>query len=390
MSSTRAIKPEDNKGGTFTQQLTVAEVTTAYVSPVPTEAPGFIVAEPGTAKEEAIYFKSKDAGAGTISGLTRDFTNLNGGTGIQHENGEDWEVLQSALYIQNIIDILLAGFIMEQATVAKVDANNFTVVGNVASIYNVGRVVRLNSSASYVAAVVAVSYSAGTGLTTVTTSGITIPTLTSVEYAIQPLGTSFLTGSSPAITTPKITTSINDANGNEVIKTPATASAVNEITVTNAATGNAVQVATTGGDTNIDLEINPKGTGVIKGKTTVEIELFAADTDMEVKDAVRFFRVPKELDGFNLVAVGAAVYTAGDTGTADIQIRNHTDTADILSTKLTIDSGETDSSTAATAAVINTATDDVAEGDIIAIDVDAIHSGTVAQGAVVYMTFAKP
>lgn len=65
------------------------------------------------------------------------------------------------------------------------------------------------------------------------------------------------------LTTPKITTSINDSNGNEVIKTPATSSAVNELTVTNAATGNAPQIAATGGDTNIDLKLLPKGTGRI-------------------------------------------------------------------------------------------------------------------------------
>ena len=66
---------------------------------------------------------------------------------------------------------------------------------------------------------------------------------------------------SPALTTPKITTSINDANGNEVIKTPATGSAVNEITVTNAATGNAPEISATGGDDNIDLKLTAKGTG---------------------------------------------------------------------------------------------------------------------------------
>ncbi len=63
------------------------------------------------------------------------------------------------------------------------------------------------------------------------------------------------------LTTPKVTTSINDSNGNEVIKTPATASAVNELTVTNAATGNAVQLSPTGGDTNIYLKAIGKGTG---------------------------------------------------------------------------------------------------------------------------------
>lgn len=58
-------------------------------------------------------------------------------------------------------------------------------------------------------------------------------------------------------------TCLLDANGNEVVKGPATTSAVNEITVTNAATGNAVQVASTGGDTNIGLDISSKGTGSV-------------------------------------------------------------------------------------------------------------------------------
>ena len=64
------------------------------------------------------------------------------------------------------------------------------------------------------------------------------------------------------LTTPKITTSINDTNGNEVIKTPATSSAVNEITVTNAATNGSPSVTATGGDTNINLLASGKGTGL--------------------------------------------------------------------------------------------------------------------------------
>lgn len=68
----------------------------------------------------------------------------------------------------------------------------------------------------------------------------------------------------PLLTRPRITTSIDDSAGNEVIKTPATASAVNEITVTNAATGNAPVISATGGDSNIDLTLTPKGTGAIK------------------------------------------------------------------------------------------------------------------------------
>jgi len=59
--------------------------------------------------------------------------------------------------------------------------------------------------------------------------------------------------------------SIVDANGNEIIKTAATvASAVNEITVTNAATGGRPTISATGGDTNIDLALSAKGTGVVR------------------------------------------------------------------------------------------------------------------------------
>jgi len=74
----------------------------------------------------------------------------------------------------------------------------------------------------------------------------------------------FTTSGGVVATSPRIITSINDTNGNEVIKIPATASAVNEITVTNAATGTDVQVSATGDDTNISVKITPKGTGSIK------------------------------------------------------------------------------------------------------------------------------
>jgi len=54
---------------------------------------------------------------------------------------------------------------------------------------------------------------------------------------------------------------IQDENGNEQLVFQTTGSAVNEFELTNAATGNAPQVAVTGGDTNIDMNITPKGVG---------------------------------------------------------------------------------------------------------------------------------
>lgn len=64
-------------------------------------------------------------------------------------------------------------------------------------------------------------------------------------------------------TSPQITTGLNDANGNESILLTATGSAVNEITVANAATGNAPTISATGDDTNIGLTLSPKGTGIV-------------------------------------------------------------------------------------------------------------------------------
>lgn len=54
---------------------------------------------------------------------------------------------------------------------------------------------------------------------------------------------------------------IQDENGNEQITFQTTASAVNQIDVTNAATGNAPSVTATGGDSNIDLSFAGKGVG---------------------------------------------------------------------------------------------------------------------------------
>jgi len=55
--------------------------------------------------------------------------------------------------------------------------------------------------------------------------------------------------------------SILDESSNEQIKFVTTGSAVNEFTLTNAATGNAPSIAATGGDSNIDLTLTPKGVG---------------------------------------------------------------------------------------------------------------------------------
>lgn len=69
---------------------------------------------------------------------------------------------------------------------------------------------------------------------------------------------------SPILTTPRVTTAINDVNGAESIRITATSSAVNDVNITNAATGNKPSITATGDDTNITLRLAGKGTGSVE------------------------------------------------------------------------------------------------------------------------------
>jgi len=83
--------------------------------------------------------------------------------------------------------------------------------------------------------------------------------------------TGFITASSTdtltnkTLTAPKIADAgfIADANGNEQIIFQTTSSAVNELEVTNAATGNP-PILGASGETNVDVHIKPKGTGEVR------------------------------------------------------------------------------------------------------------------------------
>ena len=77
-------------------------------------------------------------------------------------------------------------------------------------------------------------------------------------------GTQTLTNKT--LTAPKIGTSILDTNGNELALLTATGSAVNEFTLANAASG-AGPILSSTGETNVDININPKGSGVLKSAT---------------------------------------------------------------------------------------------------------------------------
>jgi len=137
----------------------------------------------------------------------------------------------------------------------------------------------------------------------------------------------------------------------------------------------------------------------IFGVKIVEVEVFAAGTAATTGDGKAYFYVPAALNGMNLIGVNAQVYTAGTTNTLNVDIARCAaaatgnvcsgTVADMLTTNITVDSGENSSNNAAAAPVIDTANDDVATGQVIRFDIDAIQT-TPSQGLVVSLWFQLP
>lgn len=100
--------------------------------------------------------------------------------------------------------------------------------------------------------------------TIVNTGTLTLPT--STDTLVGRATTDTLTNKT--LTAPKFASGgfIADANGNELLIFTTTASAVNEVTIANGASGNAPSI-TASGETNVDLNIGAKGTGQVKHTT---------------------------------------------------------------------------------------------------------------------------
>ena len=97
------------------------------------------------------------------------------------------------------------------------------------------------------------------GTLAITYSGTALPVLNGGTGVTTSTGTTnVVLSGSPTIVTPVIA-QINDANGNAELKFSAIASAVNQVTIENASTGNPVHISATGTDTSIGIHLAPKG-----------------------------------------------------------------------------------------------------------------------------------
>ena len=142
--------------------------------------------------------------------------------------------------------------------------------------------------------------------------------------------------------------------------------------------------------TDATRAVTPDGlAGSEFGVKLVEIMFSDMSTAITTGDGKAGFVVPASLNGHNLIRANAGLLVSQSTsGTPTIQIRNATQAADMLTTRITIDINESTSYTAATPSVVDTANDDVATGDVILIDVDV--AGTGAKGGIAILEFQLP
>jgi hypothetical protein len=135
--------------------------------------------------------------------------------------------------------------------------------------------------------------------------------------------------------------------------------------------------AVTGAPTSVTIQVSPGGTG--DQTRILQWRVVENATDQTVDTTVGGdLRIHKPMV---IRDVGAYCDTAGTTGECTVDINEGGTT--ILSTKITIDTGEKSSQTAATPPVISDSS--IAADAVITVDVDTIHTGTAAKGLVVWM-----
>jgi len=134
----------------------------------------------------------------------------------------------------------------------------------------------------------------------------------------------------------------------------------------------------------VERAILPENVSVFVERTLV-IKCVADGIAPSVGDGITHITIPSPLNTRKLQNAEAHVYTVGTGGSiTNVQIHNSTTSNDMLSTPITIDLNEKDSSTAATPHVIGV-NNGVSTGDVLRIDVDAVATNTL--GLEVRMVF---
>ena len=130
-------------------------------------------------------------------------------------------------------------------------------------------------------------------------------------------------------------------------------------------------------------------------RKVVSLKVTADADPLVAGDGAMYFTCPPELTGMNLVDADASTIVAGTGVTVQIARGRRSAAngaltfADMLSTRITIDTGEYDSANGATPAVIDTSNDDIVVStyvDVLRVDVDV----ATGSGLEIRLSFQTP
>jgi hypothetical protein len=123
----------------------------------------------------------------------------------------------------------------------------------------------------------------------------------------------------------------------------------------------------------------------------VAVEVFDPALYCITGDGKKYFHIPADLDGYNLVTAHAYHPTAGAGANPTLlQLYNVTQTSDMFTDKLRIDGGEQDSYYAVSGVLIDVDHDGISTYDVLRVDVDNLPETTLPKGLVVTLGFQRP
>ena len=251
-------------------ELNIVDGDTSASSVTLVDADRVVINDGGTMKQVALTTLNTYIGGSTTAVGALNSGSITSGFG-SIDNGSSAITTTGTITYGSLSDgtITITAFVDEDG----MDSNSATLVPTQQSVKayvdDNRNVTGLNATGAEINVVADGDTSVGT---TAVAGGDGIPTndsgtmrLTSVDTFDTYLAGTTKTLTNKTLTAPKFADGgfIADANGNELIMLQTASSAVNQLEITNSATGGSIVVGASGDDSNIDIDISPKGTGEV-------------------------------------------------------------------------------------------------------------------------------